>query len=188
VIKHNIPLDVEYYIKKQILPPVERIFEVFDVDVSSLDKYRQKGLFDFTESKSDTPKKHSHKTETPSKIPANDDGADMGPSKSSAYKEEVAEDTFDSTISFLEETEKKSEGESANEFEKESVKESEDESANEFEKESAKESEDKFANEFEKESVKESEKKSENKADSSLTQENTKLTDKKKPQKSLFDF
>ncbi|MCL2141898.1 MAG: DNA-directed DNA polymerase, partial [Methanimicrococcus sp.] len=69
VIKHNIPLDVEYYIKKQILPPVERIFEVFGVDVSSLDKYRQKGLFDFTESESDTQKIPPRKTETTPQTP-----------------------------------------------------------------------------------------------------------------------
>lgn len=44
----NIPIDVDYYIKKQILPPVERILEVFGVKMSSLDfDSKQKGLFDF---------------------------------------------------------------------------------------------------------------------------------------------
>ena len=47
VLKHNIPIDTEYYIMKQILPPVERILEVFNIDGGSLDKYQQKGLFDF---------------------------------------------------------------------------------------------------------------------------------------------
>lgn len=47
--EHNVPLDVDYYVKKQILPPVERILEVFGgVNVSSLDfDSKQKGLFDF---------------------------------------------------------------------------------------------------------------------------------------------
>jgi DNA polymerase, archaea type len=46
--EHNIPIDVDYYIKKQILPPVERILEVFGVKISSLDfDSKQKGLFDF---------------------------------------------------------------------------------------------------------------------------------------------
>ena len=46
--EHNVPIDVDYYIKKQILPPVERILGVFGVNVSSLDfDSKQKGLFDF---------------------------------------------------------------------------------------------------------------------------------------------
>jgi DNA polymerase I len=46
--EHNIPIDVDYYIKKQILPPVERILEVLGVKLSSLDfDSKQKGLFDF---------------------------------------------------------------------------------------------------------------------------------------------
>ena len=46
--EHNMPIDVDYYIKKQILPPVERILEVFGVKISSLDfDSKQKGLFDF---------------------------------------------------------------------------------------------------------------------------------------------
>lgn len=46
--EHNIPIDVDYYVKKQILPPVERILAVFGAEMSSLDfDARQKGLFDF---------------------------------------------------------------------------------------------------------------------------------------------
>ena len=47
VIEHNLPIDVDYYISKQLLPPVERIFEGFGVDASSLGRYQQRGLFDF---------------------------------------------------------------------------------------------------------------------------------------------
>lgn len=47
--EHNISLDVDYYIQKQMLPPVERILGVFGVDVATLDHdSKQKGLFDFT--------------------------------------------------------------------------------------------------------------------------------------------
>ena len=93
VLKHNIPLDVEYYIKKQILPPVERILEVFGVDGSSLDKYLQKGLFDFAE----TPPIKSSKDTASSEKPVSLDfgprqSNDTGPSKSSTYKEESADD------------------------------------------------------------------------------------------------
>ena len=35
--ENNIPLDVDYYIKKQILPPVEWMVGVFGVDMASLD-------------------------------------------------------------------------------------------------------------------------------------------------------
>lgn len=46
--EHNISIDVDYYIKKQILPPEERILGVFGVKSSSLDfDSKQKGLFDF---------------------------------------------------------------------------------------------------------------------------------------------
>ncbi|KKG07624.1 DNA-directed DNA polymerase [Methanosarcina sp. 2.H.A.1B.4] len=46
--ERNVPIDVDYYIKKQILPPVERILGVFGVKMSSLDfDSKQKGLFDF---------------------------------------------------------------------------------------------------------------------------------------------
>lgn len=48
VIEHNISLDVDYYIKKQILPPVERIFRELGVEVAFLDyDEKQKGLMDF---------------------------------------------------------------------------------------------------------------------------------------------
>ncbi|WP_292485767.1 DNA-directed DNA polymerase [Methanohalobium sp.] len=47
--ENNLTLDVDYYIKKQILPPVERILSVFGVDSATLDyDSRQKGLFDFS--------------------------------------------------------------------------------------------------------------------------------------------
>jgi len=42
--EHNVHIDVDYYVKKQILPPVERILGVFGVNVSSLDfDSKQKG-------------------------------------------------------------------------------------------------------------------------------------------------
>ena len=55
--EQNIPIDVDYYIKKQILPPVERILEVFGVNISSLDfDSKQKGLFDFEAERSEVKK------------------------------------------------------------------------------------------------------------------------------------
>ncbi|MEA1966513.1 MAG: hypothetical protein U9N05_04430, partial [Euryarchaeota archaeon] len=46
--EHNISLDVNYYIKKQILPPVERILSGFGVGHETLNyDSRQKGLHDF---------------------------------------------------------------------------------------------------------------------------------------------
>ncbi len=46
---HNVSLDVDYYVKKQILPPVERILGVFGVDLANLDyDSKQTGLSDFT--------------------------------------------------------------------------------------------------------------------------------------------
>jgi DNA polymerase I len=52
--EHNIPLDVDYYIQKQMLPPVERILGVFGVDIATLDHdSKQKGLFDFTSAPQD---------------------------------------------------------------------------------------------------------------------------------------
>ncbi len=46
--EHNLSLDVDYYIKKQIWPPVERILREFGVDYGTLnDGSRQKGLHDF---------------------------------------------------------------------------------------------------------------------------------------------
>jgi len=50
--QHNLALDVDYYIQKQLLPPVERILSVFGVNMATLDHdSRQKGLFDFAKSK-----------------------------------------------------------------------------------------------------------------------------------------
>lgn len=46
--ENNLALDVNYYIKKQILPPVERILREFGVDASFLDyDEKQMGLGDF---------------------------------------------------------------------------------------------------------------------------------------------
>ena len=60
--EHNVPIDVDYYVKKQILPPVERILGVFGVDMSSLDfDSKQKGLFDFEARKPDTKKQEKIK-------------------------------------------------------------------------------------------------------------------------------
>lgn len=60
--EHNIPIDVDYYIKKQILPPVERILEVLGVKISSLDfDSKQKGLFDFEAKKPETKKQDKKK-------------------------------------------------------------------------------------------------------------------------------
>ncbi|MFA0821787.1 MAG: DNA-directed DNA polymerase [Methanomethylovorans sp.] len=47
--ENNVSLDVDYYVKKQILPPVERILGVFGVDLVNLDyDSKQTGLSDFT--------------------------------------------------------------------------------------------------------------------------------------------
>ncbi|WNY24403.1 hypothetical protein MmiHf6_17340 [Methanimicrococcus hongohii] len=98
VLEHNIPIDTEYYIKKQILPPVERILEVFGVDAGSLDKYMQKGLFDFADSEPAVKKEPvvrsisdvaSNKTDSAPK--GLDAFEDTGPSKAPVYKEEAAE-------------------------------------------------------------------------------------------------
>jgi DNA polymerase, archaea type len=60
--EHNVPIDVDYYIKKQILPPVERILGVFGVKISSLDfDSKQKGLFDFEAKRPDTKKQEKEK-------------------------------------------------------------------------------------------------------------------------------
>ncbi|MCD4704417.1 MAG: hypothetical protein K8R64_09055, partial [Methanosarcinaceae archaeon] len=57
--------DVEYYIQKQILPPVSRILGVFGVDIATLDHdSKQKGLFDFTQSP-DSDKKIHNRDMTP---------------------------------------------------------------------------------------------------------------------------
>lgn len=61
--EHNVPIDVDYYVKKQILPPVERILEVFGVKLSSLDfDSRQKGLFDFEAKKPEAKKPEAKKS------------------------------------------------------------------------------------------------------------------------------
>ncbi len=60
--EHNVPIDVDYYIKKQILPPVERILEVLGVKTSSLDfDSKQKGLFDFEADKPEARKQEKKK-------------------------------------------------------------------------------------------------------------------------------
>ncbi|WP_338103176.1 DNA-directed DNA polymerase [Methanolapillus millepedarum] len=120
VLKNNVPLDVDYYIKKQILPPVERILEVFGVDAGSLDKYMQKGLFDFgapdepevkakkdpivsTQSKSSDFTIEGFKA-SPSKPKSGFSdlymNMDAGPEKSPMVKEEAADDfvPFDSGV------------------------------------------------------------------------------------------
>ncbi|WNY26697.1 DNA-directed DNA polymerase [Methanolapillus ohkumae] len=114
VLKNNVPLDVDYYIKKQILPPVERILEVFGVDAGSLDKYRQKGLFDFggpdepdmisprpaSSTLSDSSQFQKPQaafsldgfTKSKNSLVTNDYDTDTGPNKSPLLKEEAAED------------------------------------------------------------------------------------------------
>jgi len=50
VLEKNIPLDTEYYIEKQILPPVLRIFEGFGVTKEMLyQERRQSNLLTFRE-------------------------------------------------------------------------------------------------------------------------------------------
>jgi DNA polymerase I len=50
VLEKNIPLDTEYYVEKQILPPVLRIFESFGVTKDRLCIGRgQSNLFNFEE-------------------------------------------------------------------------------------------------------------------------------------------
>ncbi|WMW21513.1 DNA-directed DNA polymerase [Methanolobus mangrovi] len=62
--ENNIPIDVDYYIKKQLLPPVERILGVFGVDMANLDyDSRQMGLFDFSDKPQDSPVKRISKKE-----------------------------------------------------------------------------------------------------------------------------
>ncbi|WP_342303962.1 DNA-directed DNA polymerase [Methanolobus sp. ZRKC5] len=62
--ENNIPIDVDYYIKKQLLPPVERILGVFGVDIANLDyDSKQKGLFDFSDKPQDSPIKRINKKE-----------------------------------------------------------------------------------------------------------------------------
>jgi len=69
--ENNIPIDVDYYIKKQILPPVERILEVFGVKMSSLDfDSKQKGLFDFEAKKPEVREQEKPSSEKESKVKA----------------------------------------------------------------------------------------------------------------------
>jgi DNA polymerase I len=71
---HNVPLDVDYYIKKQILPPVERILGVFGVDLANLDyDSKQTGISDFTYGTSEKkPKKaYSRKQDSDVSSPSN---------------------------------------------------------------------------------------------------------------------
>ncbi|HSD57512.1 MAG TPA: DNA-directed DNA polymerase [Methanotrichaceae archaeon] len=52
VLEKNLPLDTEYYVEKQILPPVLRIFETFGVNKDRLCTGRgQSNLFSFSEAK-----------------------------------------------------------------------------------------------------------------------------------------
>ncbi|WP_406655686.1 DNA-directed DNA polymerase [Methanolobus sp. ZRKC2] len=62
--EHNVPIDVDYYIKKQVLPPVERILGVFGVDIANLDyDSKQKGLFDFSDKPKEVPLTKRNKIE-----------------------------------------------------------------------------------------------------------------------------
>jgi DNA polymerase I len=65
----NISIDVEYYVKKQILPPVERILGVFGVEMATLNyDSKQKGLFDFKDEmivSASVPKKPQVKKDVP---------------------------------------------------------------------------------------------------------------------------
>ena len=69
--EHNVPIDVDYYIKKQILPPVERILGVFGVKISSLDfDSKQKGLFDFEAKKPEVKKQENSPSERGNEVKA----------------------------------------------------------------------------------------------------------------------
>ncbi|WP_292463784.1 DNA-directed DNA polymerase [Methanolobus sp.] len=62
--EHNVPIDVDYYIKKQVLPPVERILDAFGVDIGNLDyDSKQKGLFDFSDKPKESPINNRKKRE-----------------------------------------------------------------------------------------------------------------------------
>jgi DNA polymerase I len=63
--EHNVPIDVDYYVKKQLLPPVERILGVFGVDIANLDyDSKQKGLFDFSDKPDESPIERLEKRES----------------------------------------------------------------------------------------------------------------------------
>ncbi len=72
--EHNVPIDVDYYIKKQILPPVERILEVFGVKISSLDfDSKQKGLFDFEAKKPEIKKQENSLSKRKEEVKAHEE-------------------------------------------------------------------------------------------------------------------
>lgn len=79
--ENNVPLDVDYYVKKQILPPVERILGVFGVDLVDLDyDSKQTGLSDFTSNPSEKKVKGSM-----SKKPSNVGQSSSSGSQSSLF-------------------------------------------------------------------------------------------------------
>lgn len=86
VIKNNISIDVDYYINKQILPPVIRILEVVGVDETMLDGYQQTGLFDFGSGSKSVASVSSISENTQKELEY-----DTGPQKFNEIKEEVAE-------------------------------------------------------------------------------------------------
>ncbi|MDV0444739.1 hypothetical protein MmiAt1_02750 [Methanimicrococcus sp. At1] len=194
VLKHNIPIDTEYYIKKQILPPVERILEVFGVDGGSLDKYQQKGLFDFADAAPAAPKEPavrsvsdlaSNKSSTPADAGT---AEDTGPSKAPTYKEEAADDipeTFSDDLSDEFETGKSDSSETVSEVD---LPESESASA---ESEPVSTESEQVSTESEPVSELVSEPVSESASESvsePASKPVSKESGKKKPQKSLFDF
>ncbi|WP_094229042.1 DNA-directed DNA polymerase [Methanolobus psychrotolerans] len=68
--ENNIPIDVDYYIKKQLLPPVERILGVFGVDMANLDyDSKQMGLFEFSDKPQDSPVRSINKKEKEVQLP-----------------------------------------------------------------------------------------------------------------------
>jgi DNA polymerase I len=74
--EHNVSLDVDYYVKKQIIPPVERILGVFGVDLANLDyDSKQTGLSDFTHG---SPEKKMQRS-----VPRKPDSEGAGPSNGS---------------------------------------------------------------------------------------------------------
>ncbi|WNY28867.1 hypothetical protein MmiEs2_10800 [Methanimicrococcus stummii] len=193
VLKHNIPIDTEYYIKKQILPPVERILEVFGVDGGSLDKYQQKGLFDFADS-DPAPKTEpvvrsvsdvaSNKID-PSAAPKGlDVFEDTGPSKAPVYKEEAAEnvsEAFSGDLSGEFETQVSEPDNSVEPVSTDSVESATDQSAEKPTETPIAESVGESADEFADKPVDEP-------VENVGSVSDSKTDDKKKPQKSLFDF
>jgi DNA polymerase I len=73
VLDNNIPLDTDYYIQKQIIPPALRLLETFGVEKSTLDiDTNQKGLFDFGKSPKPEKKAPIKKTIEPAPSPVNE--------------------------------------------------------------------------------------------------------------------